>query len=132
MSNSNCAKFRAQAPIFVAHHLGIHTLMSTVDPLILDTCSKLFAEQCSPSVVNAAEDGDWPVELWTAIETAGLSSAWVPEKHGGVDGSLADGFAICRAAAAHAAPVPLAETLLAGWLLADCWPGLESGWSKSD
>ena len=92
--------------------------MPTVDPLILDTCSRLFTEQCSPAVVNAAEDGDWPVELWTAIEAAGLSLAWVPEKYGGVDGSLADGFAISRAAAAHAAPVPLAETLLAGWLLA--------------
>ena len=42
--------------------------MPTVDPLILDTCSRLFTEQCSPAVVNAAEDGDWPVELWTAIE----------------------------------------------------------------
>ena len=93
--------------------------MPTVDPLILDTCSRLFTEQCSPAVVNAAEDGDWPVELWTAIEAAGLSLAWVPEKYGGVDGSLADGFTICRAAAAHAAPVPLAETLLAGWLLAE-------------
>ena len=119
MLNSNCAKFRAQAPIFVDRHLDIDTLMPTVDPLILDTCSRLFTEQCSPAVVNAAEEGKWPVELWTAIETAGLSLAWVPEKYGGVDGSLTDGFAISRAAAAHAAPVPLAETLLAGWLLAE-------------
>jgi alkylation response protein AidB-like acyl-CoA dehydrogenase len=117
--NSNCAKFRAQAPIFVDRHLDIDTLMPTVDPLILDTFSRLFTEQCSPAVVNAAEEGKWPVELWTAIETAGLSLAWVPEKHGGADGSLADGFAISRVAAAHAVPVPLAETLLAGWLLAE-------------
>ena len=119
MLNSNCAKFLAQAPIFINRRLDIDTLMPTVDPLILDTCSRLFTEQCSPAVVNAAEEGNWPVELWTAIEAAGLSLAWVPEKYGGVDGSLADGFAISRAAAAHAAPVPLAETLLAGWLLAE-------------
>jgi len=117
--NSNCAKFCAQAPIFVNHRFEIDNLMPTVDPLILDTCSRLFTEQCSPAVVNAAEEGDWPVELWTAIEAAGLSLAWVPEKYGGVDGSLTDGFAISRAAAAHAVPVPLAETLLAGWLLAE-------------
>ena len=119
MLNSNCAKFCPQAPIFVYRYLDIDTLMPTVDPLIIDTCSRLFTEQCSPAVVNAAEEGDWPDELWTAIEAAGLSLAWVPEKYGGVEGSLADGFAITRAAAAHAAPVPLAETLLAGWLLAE-------------
>ncbi|GIS87590.1 MAG: hypothetical protein CM1200mP18_03000 [Gammaproteobacteria bacterium] len=94
--------------------------MPTVDPLILDTCSRLFTEQCSPAVVNAAEEGDWPVELWTAIEAAGLSLAWVPEKYGGCRWFAHRGFfAISRAAAAHAVPVPLAETLLAGWLLAE-------------
>mgnify|MGYP001178618946 CR=1 FL=1 len=127
MLNSNCAKFLAQAPIFINRHLDIDTLMPTVDPLILDTCSRLFTEQCSPAVVNAAEEGNWPVELWTAIEAAGLSLAWVPEKYGGVDGSLADGFAISRAAATHAAPIPLAETLLAGWLLAEAGLDCPSG-----
>ncbi len=127
MLNSNCAKFLAQAPIFINRHLDIDTLMPTVDPLILDTCSRLFTEQCSPAVVNAAEEGTWPVELWTAIEAAGLSLAWVPEKYGGVDGSLADGFAISRAAATHAAPIPLAETLLAGWLLAEAGLDCPSG-----
>ena len=127
MLNSNCAKFLAQAPIFINRHLDIDTLMPTVDPLILDTCSRLFTEQCSPAVVNAAEEGNWPVALWTAIEAAGLSLAWVPEKYGGVDGSLADGFAISRAAATHAAPIPLAETLLAGWLLAEAGLDCPSG-----
>ena len=127
MLNSNCAKFLAQAPIFIDRCLDIDTLMPTVDPLILDTCSRLFTEQCSPAVVNAAEEGNWPVALWTAIEAAGLSLAWVPEKYGGVDGSLADGFAISRAAATHAAPIPLAETLLAGWLLAEAGLDCPSG-----
>jgi acyl-CoA dehydrogenase len=42
----------------------------------------------------------------------------VPEHHGGSGAELADGFAILGVAGRYAAAVPLAETLLAGWLLA--------------
>jgi len=42
----------------------------------------------------------------------------VPEEHGGAGAELADGFAILGVAGRYAAAVPLAETLLAGWLLA--------------
>ena len=52
------------------------------------------------------------------MSDAGLPLAWVPEKLGGAGASLADGFAILGAAGRYALPVPLAETLLAGWLLA--------------
>ena len=47
----------------------------------------------------------------------GLTLAWVPEEHGGAGAELADGFAMLGVAGRYAAPVPLAETLLAGWLL---------------
>ena len=43
---------------------------------------------------------------------------------GGAGGSLNDGFAIVAAAGRSALPVPLAETLLAGWLLAQA--GIEA------
>ena len=55
--------------------------------------------------------------LWDTLEAAGLPLAWVPEARGGAGASLADGFGIVRVAARYAAPVPLAETLLAGWTL---------------
>jgi alkylation response protein AidB-like acyl-CoA dehydrogenase len=77
------------------------------------------ADLCSPETVNAAEDGEWPGELWDALESTGLSLAWVPESAGGPGASMADGFAVARSAARFAAPVPLAETLCAGWLLAE-------------
>ena len=52
------------------------------------------------------------------MSEAGLTLAWVPEKQGGAGASLADGFAILGVAGRYALPVPLAETLIAGWLLA--------------
>ncbi len=88
------------------------------DPLIVETVNRVCTDLCSPELVNAAEDGDWPSDLWEAMESTGLSLAWVPEAAGGPGASLADGFAVVRASARFAAPVPVAETLCAGWLLA--------------
>jgi alkylation response protein AidB-like acyl-CoA dehydrogenase len=92
--------------------------MISADPLIVETGTRVCADLCSPERVNAAEDGTWPADLWEAMESTGLSLAWVPESSGGPGASLADGFAVARASARSAAPVPVAETLCAGWLLA--------------
>ncbi|MES9540253.1 acyl-CoA dehydrogenase family protein [Actinomadura sp. NPDC000600] len=56
---------------------------------------------------------------WQALEESGLTLAGVPEEAGGSGGDLADAAAVLRASGYHAASVPLAETLLAGRLLAD-------------
>jgi acyl-CoA dehydrogenase len=92
--------------------------MFKADPLIVDTVTRVCTDLCSPKLVNAAEDGAWPTELWEAMESTGLSLAWVPESAGGPGASLADGFAVARVSARFAVPLPLAETLCAGWLLA--------------
>jgi alkylation response protein AidB-like acyl-CoA dehydrogenase len=94
------------------------SLVNKADPLIVETVTRVCTDLCSPELVNAAEDGTWPAELWTAMESTGLSLAWVPESAGGPGASLVDGFAVLRASARFAVPVPLAETLIAGWLLA--------------
>ena len=92
--------------------------MSTPDPIILDTLERILDAHCDATVVEAAEDV-WPAALWEVLEQAGLPLAWVPEHLGGAGASLADGFAIIRVAGRFAVPVPLAETLLAGWVLSE-------------
>ena len=89
------------------------------DEMIVETTSRMLAELCGQAVVEAGEAGTWPADLWQALEESGLTLAWVPEARGGPGASLADGFAVARLAAGAAAPVPVAETLLAGWLLAE-------------
>ena len=91
--------------------------MSAADPLLIETLTRMLEEHCKPEVVARAEQGEWPQALWDTLEAAGLPLAWVPEARGGAGASLADGFGIARVAARHAVPVPLAETLLAGWTL---------------
>jgi acyl-CoA dehydrogenase len=86
--------------------------------IVADTAARIFADLADPQTINHTKDGSWREPLWRALAQSGLTLAWVPEEHGGAGGSPADGFEILQVAGRFALPVPLAETLLAGWLLA--------------
>jgi len=88
------------------------------DHIVAETAARIFAEFADPQTINRAKDGAWRRPLWRAVSDAGLPLAWVPEQLGGSGASLADGFAVLGAAGRFAVAMPLAETLLAGWLLA--------------
>ena len=85
--------------------------------MLVDTAERLFETQTDKAALIAAETGVWPANLWTAIDDAGLSLALVPEAAGGAGLSIPDALTMLRVSARHAAPIPLAETLLASWLL---------------
>jgi len=87
------------------------------DHIVAETAARIFADLADPQTVNQAGNGAWKEPLWQALEDAGLPLAWVPEELGGSGAGLADGFAILGVAGRYAPAVPLAETLLAGWLL---------------
>jgi len=90
----------------------------TSDNIIVDTATRIFQDLCEPATINDAEKGVWPKVLWDTLEESGLPLAWVPDDLGGAGATMADGFAVLRVAGRFAVPVPLAETLMAGWLLA--------------
>ncbi|MBJ6136068.1 acyl-CoA dehydrogenase [Marinobacter litoralis] len=92
--------------------------MEQSDQLIIDTAQRIFADHCSADVVNSAENGHYPETLWQALKEAGLLLVWVPEESGGVGGSMGLGLSLIRQSARYALPVPLAEALVANWLLA--------------
>lgn len=85
--------------------------------MIAEAVGRIFADLADPQTVNAARDAAWRAPLWAALEEAGLTRAWLPEEAGGAGLSLAGGFEIMRISGHYAAGVPLAETLLGGWLL---------------
>lgn len=86
--------------------------------IVADTARKIFAATCDPHTVNRAKDEAWKKPAWAALEDAGLPLAWVPDALGGAGAEVSDGFAVLREAGRFAVPLPVAETLLAGWLLA--------------
>ncbi len=90
--------------------------MNIAGNLIVDATRRILRDLGDPQAIGHAS-GPWRAPLWRALEDAGLTRAWVPEELGGAGVPLAEGFEILRIAGEFAVAVPLAETLLAGWLL---------------
>lgn len=83
--------------------------MSEMRTILADTATR---------VMSGAGDAFSP-RLWRALEEAGLAAAGVAEDKGGAGADLGDAMAILRVAGSHALPAPLAETMLAAWLLSE-------------
>ncbi len=81
--------------------------MSDELDLINQSAERLFADYVDAKLHDAVEAGEWPASLWDAITEAGFERAEMPVL----------GVALARIAGRHAAPIPLAETILAASLL---------------
>lgn len=92
--------------------------MNENENIVAETAARILADLADPQTINRAKDEAWAAPLWRALAEAGLTLAWVPEKLGGGGAGMAEGFDALRVAGRFAVPVPLAETMLAGWLLA--------------
>ena len=92
--------------------------VSESENIVVETAEKIFADLADAQEINHDKKGAWKTPLWKALADAGLPLSWVAEEFGGSGASLAEGFGVIGAAGRHAIAVPLAETMLAGWLLA--------------
>src|SRR5258706_14583570 len=86
--------------------------------IVAETAEKIFADLADAQAINRDKNGAWKAPLWQALTEAGLPLSWVPEDCDGSGASLAEGFSVLSAAGRFAVAVPLAETMLAGWVLA--------------
>jgi acyl-CoA dehydrogenase len=91
---------------------------SELRTLLADTVTRLFTDLVTKERLESSEKGVWPDELWRALEEGGLTLPLVAEDRGGAGGTWGDAHVVVRAAGRHAAPVPLAETVVASALLA--------------
>jgi acyl-CoA dehydrogenase len=85
------------------------------DTILYDSALRLFGDLVRQEVSADAEGGTWPDRLWRAVEEAGYPEVLAEGAAGMVEAAT-----ILRAAGHHAAPIPLAETMLARWLCAVC------------
>jgi acyl-CoA dehydrogenase len=85
------------------------------DTILYDSAMRLFGDLVAPGVSADAERGVWPEALWRAVKEAGYPGVLAEDAAG-----MAEAVTILRAAGHHAAPIPLAETMLARWLCAAC------------
>src|SRR6266513_996253 len=86
--------------------------------IVAETAERIFADLADAQTINSDKKGGWKAPLWQALTEAGLPLSWLPEDCGGSGASMAEGFSVLSSAGRFAIAVPLAETMLAGWLLA--------------
>ena len=86
--------------------------------IVAETADRIFADLADAQSINSAANDGWKTPLWAALSDAGLPLSWVPEDCDGSGASLADGFAVAASSGKFAIAIPLVETMLAGWLLA--------------
>jgi acyl-CoA dehydrogenase len=91
--------------------------MSASETLVVETAARVLADLADPQTIVQRRDDAWKAPLWSSLQEIGLDLAWASEEAGGAGASIAEGFGIIREAGRAALAVPLAETLLAGWLL---------------
>jgi acyl-CoA dehydrogenase len=91
--------------------------MSELATLLSDTVGRIFSDHVTQELLEAAEQGEWPEELWRTVEESGLTRPHLPESAGGSGGGWGDAYLVLHAAGRHQAPIPIAETMLASWLL---------------
>ncbi|MBI1991276.1 MAG: acyl-CoA/acyl-ACP dehydrogenase [Betaproteobacteria bacterium] len=100
---------------------------SEVRAMLIESATRLFADHVDSRLLDAAKRDGWSPELWRIVEAAQLPLVSIAEEAGGAGGSLSDLAAVLRIAGRFAAPIPLAETAIAGWMLASCRLPIESG-----
>ncbi len=85
----------------------------TTDNLLIDTVDRICADHATKTALDAAEAGEFPQTLWQLVKDNGLHDIACADS--GLE--LGDAFAVLRAAAAHALPLPLADAALGrAWL----------------
>jgi acyl-CoA dehydrogenase len=93
--------------------------MNEVRSILADTVNRLFTDHVTTGLLEEAEKGKWPAALWQAVEESGLTLPQIPEARGGGGGSWEDAHVVVTAAGRFAVPLPLAETMVGAWLLAE-------------
>jgi acyl-CoA dehydrogenase len=93
--------------------------MNELRTILADVVTRLFTERVTKEFLESAEGGTWPGALWQAVEENGLTLPLVPEAKGGAGGTWQDAHIVVSAAGRHAVPLPLAETIVGAWLLAE-------------
>jgi acyl-CoA dehydrogenase len=95
--------------------------------MLLESMTRLFEDKSTKQVIDRSETGEFATELWQVVADTGVPLAALPDTAGGADAEWSDLFAVLRVAGRFSVPLPLAETMLAGWVAASAGLDLSDG-----
>jgi len=82
--------------------------------MIADIASRLFKDLITRELLEAVEAGQWPADLWQAVNDMGLPDVLLLDAE---DNPWQQCYEILREAGRHILPLPLAETMLVRYCL---------------
>ncbi|MES2320802.1 MAG: acyl-CoA dehydrogenase family protein [Pseudomonadota bacterium] len=88
-----------------------------ISDMLADQLERLFAREVTSTLLAKSEQGCFPAALWQQVSEMGVVEALASDANGGSGLGWADIEAVVRTCGRHAAPIPLAETMLAAWAL---------------
>jgi len=91
--------------------------MTELERMLADSAERLFAGTSSLADTERMEQGQWPAQLWSALEQNGLIRLFVGEAEGGASATWAEGLPVLLAAARNLLPVPFIDTAVCAGLL---------------
>src|SRR5262249_62118631 len=80
-----------------------------------------------PERGESGEKGVWPAARWQRGKETGPRLPQIPEPRGGGGGTWQDAHIVVSAAGRFAVPLPLAETMVGAWLLAEAGLDVPNG-----
>ena len=92
-------------------------MLNETSQLLSDSVEKIFSDHVTKGCIISSEKGEWPKDLWNEVLDNGLNLVLVPEELGGVGGTWTDAGILFKAIGRYQAPIPLAENIIAGYLL---------------
>lgn len=92
-------------------------MLDDIQSMLQDSANSLFGDLVTPEALQRAENGEFQQELWSAVVNQGFTLALCSNESGGSDMSWAQLYPLLHAAGRYTLPIPLAETLLANYLL---------------
>ncbi len=92
--------------------------MSDSINMFAEAATRLFEDKCTKAAHEAAEAGGVQPALWSALVDGGFTAMLVPERQGGAGASMIDVMETLRVAGRYSLPAPIAETIIAAWVLA--------------
>ncbi|WP_416877488.1 acyl-CoA dehydrogenase family protein [Litorimonas sp.] len=95
--------------------------------LFAQTAEKILSDNLGLDASNRGGEDAWPDTLWNIITESGLTLALVREESGGTGASFSEVFPTVLAAGKYAAPIPMAENMLANYFLDLCGIEIPNG-----
>jgi len=91
--------------------------MDDIQTMLQDSANALFGDIVTADALQRAEAGEFLQDMWSAVAGQGFTLAMRADSAGGSGMTWAQVYPLLHAAGRYTVPLPLAETLLANYLL---------------